>query len=1162
MSLGKKTLALFLVLGLAICVGSYLALRVSVLPAFEEFEQRAAKESLSRVRSLLQSEIEALKILNLEYSAWDDTVSYMKDPFIEFEEENLSPGYWHSIDINMMLVFDTEGRRVYGWMSDSANGSGLDIDDQMLRPLNADDIIVNHATESNVVTGLIRTASGLMYIASYPILDTEAEGPIFGSLILGRLLDDELKEGLATRATTNLSIHIMGDSGLPPHVVKAFRDLPDSDVNTTIATYLSNVHGLEVMFDVYGDPAAVLEIRQLREISAMGADTIRTTMAFLGIGSLGFLLTALFLIRKLIVSPVQALTDKIVQMRTMNTLEFDAGNPRSDEVGVLASSFAELTSSLGKTREELEAARDEALSMSTAKSEFLARMSHEIRTPMNGVLGMTELLQNTQLDEKQERFARTIYGSAESLLHIINDILDISKIEAGKLELDIAPFDLRHMVEECLDLLAESAHRKDLELIGAFQADAHIFVEGDSLRLRQILINLLSNAVKFTQQGEIIVRVEEQEDDTESVLYRFAVEDTGVGIDPGNLEKIFEPFTQEDGSTTRRFGGTGLGLSICKQLVDLMQGEIGVESNGGRGCAFWFTVRLQKDSTQPELMGAEALAGRRVLIVDDNATNRETLQHQLESWKADVAAASSGAEALGVLGTSARKDKPFQAVLLDMNMPEMDGVQLAAAIRRLGHHEAVPLIMLSSVSAADVDEARNVGDIDAWLTKPVRQSRLLDALSSHLSRPRRAPTVTSDKPEGPRAINDNASGDLKVLLAEDNDVNRIVAVGMLNQLGHETTVVTNGQDAVDALKEQDFDLVLMDCQMPVLDGFKATLSIRRWEEEQDHAPTKIIALTANALSGDRERCLASGMDDYVSKPFTLEGLGAVIAEVMRRDPEPESSLPTQDDAGARVLVVDDNPVNQQVTKAMIGEMGYDAQIADDGDAALQAMRTTRFDMILMDCHMPVRDGYDTTREIRRLEEESSSTRIPIVAITADLMRSNRERCLDCGMDDYVTKPFTEGQLRHVLNRWLSGSPAQETSGSVDADGFGRLSETMTLASLDRHALEEILQLDSSPGKTMVRDIVVSYCALSTKLLLQLRSAIADHDAEQIELLAHSLKGSSGQVGAVLLTGLCEQILAGVRDDSLGNAAALCERAAVEHAAVIAALDRELQRLAA
>ncbi len=1166
MSLGKKTLALFLVLGLAICAGSYLALRLSVLPAFEDFEKRAANESLSRVRSLLQSEIQALRILNLEYSAWDETVRYMKNPFPEFEETNFSPGYWHSIDINMMLIFDEDGNRIYGWMADPADESLLDVDDHLFGPLSATDIIVDHSTESSAVMGLVRTRTGLMYIASYPILNTEAEGPIYGSLVLGRFLTDSLRQELANRATTDLSIHLMGDSGLPAHVVKALRDLPESNVNTTIATYASNVHGLEVLIDVYGNPAAVLEIRQPREISAIGADTIRTTMTFLGAGSLGFLLAALFLIRRLIVSPVKALTDEIAHMRATDSLEFDAGNARSDEVGVLASSFEALTTGLLHAREELEAARDEALSMSKAKSEFLARMSHEIRTPMNGVLGMTELLQNTALDDKQRRFARTIYSSAESLLHIINDILDISKIEAGKLELDVAPFNLRHMVEECLELLADSAHRKDLELIGAIDADTHTFVEGDALRLRQILINLLSNAVKFTEHGEIIVRVEEQDGDDEHAQYRFEVRDTGVGIGAENAEKIFDPFTQEDGSTTRRYGGTGLGLSICKQLIELMDGEIGVETNGSQGCTFWFTVSLARDSETSEQLQFEMLAGKSVLIVDDNATNRETLQHQLESWDMRIEAASSGPEALGLLGSHARDDRSFDAVLLDMNMPEMDGIQLASAIRQTEILDAVPLLMLSSVSAIDAGDDRDTADIDAWLTKPVRQARLFDALSSHLARPRR-PRKDIDRSEtmqplvGSAATNDNASSDLRILMAEDNPVNQMVAQGMLDELGHTTTVAGNGREAFELFKEHEFDLVLMDCQMPVLDGFKATQLIRQWESQEDREATMIIAVTANALGGDRERCLAAGMDDYVSKPFTIENLGAAIASVMKGAGSDTTAL--HDDTRTQILIVDDNSINQQVTNAMVEELGFATQVAENGEEALRAMDSRSFDLVLMDCHMPVLNGYDATREIRRREEESATAkRTPVIAITADLMQSNRHRCLSAGMDDYVTKPFTEQQLRAVLDRWLSDSDDSDAPVVVDPDGFSALSETMTLASIDRHALEEILQLDSSPDKRMVREIVVSYCALSTKLILQLRSAVADRDTEQIELLAHSLKGSSGQVGAVLLTALCEQILTGVRNNDLGNAASLCERAAVEHSAVITALDREMQRIAA
>ncbi len=1154
-------LALFLALGLAICAASYLALRLAVLPTFEEFERQAAANGLSRIESLFESRLEALKVLNVEYSAWDDTVDYMKGEYDELVEEELSPGYWNSINISALAVFDRSEELHYGWILDPEDGTQHPFEAMQIEPIGSGHVLAGHESASSYVTGLLRTTAGAMIVASFPILNSEGRAPIHGTLTIGQFLTDELVADLGRHATIDLSIHVMGEKGLPSHIVAAFREYPNDD--TTIVAYSEFVHGLKVLRDVHGDPAAVVEIRQPRRISRIGVDTIRTTMLFLAIGSLGFLLAALFFTRRLIVSPIHRLTEKIVRIRQTGKLDFDAGDARADEVGVLAMSFEDLTAGLRHTREELEAARDEALSMSKAKSEFLARMSHEIRTPMNGVLGMTELLQNTSLDDKQERFARTIYSSAESLLHIINDILDISKIEAGKLELDIAPFNLRLMVEECLDLLADSAHRKNLELIGSLPTDTHVLVEGDSLRLRQILINLLSNAVKFTHDGEIIVRVEQKDIDAGRIACRFEVTDTGVGVDPGNVDKLFDPFTQEDGSTTRRFGGTGLGLSICKQLVDLMDGEIGVESQPGDGCTFWFSVPLIRDDAAPEQMNTELLAGKRVLIVDDNDTNLETLQHQLDSWRMRVEPASSGPEALGLLGSNVRADRPFDAVLLDMNMPEMDGMQVAAAIRRLEEYAAVPVIVLSSISAIDAGDGRDISEIDAWLTKPVRQSRLFEALSSHIGRPRRTAKILGEPPEPLPATNDSANSDLRVLLAEDNPVNQMVAVGMLNELGHDTTVVADGEEAVEAFREGDFDLVLMDCQMPVLDGFKATMSIRRWEQEQERPPTTIVALTANALSGDRERCLAAGMDDYISKPVSLEELAAAITGALQGGPPEESVEPEHDDSRPRVLIVDDNVINQQVTNAMVVELGYSADLADNGDEALDLMDTQRYALVLMDCHMPVRNGYDTTREIRRRESDTSGEpRIPIVAVTADLMQSNRHRCLSCGMDDYVTKPFTEEQLRRVLNRWLSGIEEHADQPTVDPDGFSALSETMTLASIDRHALEELYQLDSSDSKSMVRDIVVSYCALSTKLMLQLRSAVADADVEQIELLAHSLKGSSGQVGAVLLTALCEQILTGVRNGDLSDAAPLCERAAVEHSAVITALDQELQRIAA
>lgn len=1163
MSLGKKSLILFLVLGLAICVGSYLALRVSVLPAFEEFEHQATEEALARVNGMLDADLHALEIMNIEYSAWDDTYEFVLGELPGYLEDNLDPAYWHSIDIDLMAIVDERGNRLFAWLGDPADGAEIPLADEISAALQPGSLLATHESPTDYVSGLLRVDGGLLQVVSYPILTSDGGGPSVGALVTGQILNRVRLEDLGRRTTSDPSIHVIGDKSLPTHIVSAFRNIQDPDAETAVVTYGQHVHGLKVIRDLFGNPAAVLEIRQPRQISRIGANAIRTAMILLAAGSLGFLLAALFFIQKLIVSPVRELTEKIRKIKYTGELEFDAGDPRSDEVGVLESNFAELTSGLGKTRAELEAARDEALSMSQAKSEFLARMSHEIRTPMNGVLGMTELLQNTRLDDKQKRFAKTIYSSAESLLHIINDILDLSKIEAGKLELDIAPFNLRHMVEESLELMADSAHRKDLELVGVITDDTHTLVEGDALRLRQVLINLLSNAVKFTDRGEIIVRVNEEEGSPDYVFYRFEIEDTGVGISPENAAKIFEPFTQEDGSTTRRYGGTGLGLSICTQLLELMDGEIGVDSKVGLGTTFWFTVRLLRDVTTPDQLNPERLAGKRALIVDDNATNRETLRHQLESWHMHVEAASSGPEALGLLGSSNRDNRPFDVALLDLNMPDMNGMRLAHAIRQHVNLISMPLIMLSSVSAIDDGDGRNATDIDAWLTKPVRQARLLDALSSHLGRPRRSDELV-DRPES-RATNDLDNSDLKVLLAEDNPVNQMVAVGMLNQLGHETTVVANGREAVDAVREGDFDLVLMDCQMPVLDGFEAATLIRRWEQEDTKNRKMIVALTANALSGDRERCLAAGMDEYVSKPFTVEELGAAIASVMQKGRPNAGTAGELGNSRPNILIVDDNAINQQVTSAMVVEFGYSAQVVDDGEKALRAMDSDSIDLVLMDCHMPVLNGYDTTREMRRREMASlAHERTPVIAVTADLMQSNRQRCFRAGMDDYITKPFTEAQLRGVLHRWLGDSDEDDPGAAIeiDSDGFSLLSQSMTLASIDRHALEEIFDLDSSPGKSTVREIVVSYCAISTKLLLQLRSAITDGDTEQIELLAHSLKGSSGQVGAVLLTALCEQILASVRDEDPGDLISLCERAAVEHSAVIAALDRELQRIAA
>jgi CheY-like chemotaxis protein/HPt (histidine-containing phosphotransfer) domain-containing protein/HAMP domain-containing protein len=964
-----------------------------------------------------------------------------------------------------------------------------------------------------------------------------------------------------------LSLYPISDTDLLTQVPASAIKLLDLNEESRIVTDSNSVRGYQVLLDVFGAPVAIIEVAAPPRIARIGERSIRTVMIALVIASSVFLLTALVFLQKLITDPIERLTGHILDIKESGDLNVDFGDERSDEIGVLATEFGQLTRKLGSVQTDLESARDEALASSKAKSDFLARMSHEIRTPMNGVLGMAELLRDTQLDEKQHRFAKTIYESGESLLHIINDILDISKIEAGKIELDIAPFDLQNMVEECLDLLAESAHNKGLELLCDIPRDTHIHVRGDPARLRQVLINLVGNAVKFTDHGEVVVRVKTLTAAGGKQSYSFEIEDTGLGISPENAELIFEPFTQEDGSLTRRYGGTGLGLAISKQLVELMGGEIGVKGTPGSGCTFWFTTELEEDQTPASESKRQLLAGKSALIVDDNSTNIEILTHRLEGWDIEVQSASSGDAALEVLNDSARPGAPFDIMLLDMAMPGMDGLQLAQAIRKVPTYADVPIAMLSSISRNNVVHEESTAGPDDWLAKPVRQARLHDTLVSLLGRAdRQQGSSTKDFTRRDDGADDAQTG-LQILLVDDNDVNLLVAGGMLGALGHRFVSAAGGAEAVETFKKRRFDAVLMDCRMPGMDGFEATRIIREWESQQGLEPTPIIALTAHALQGDRELCLAAGMSDYLSKPFKMEQLDSVLSENTAKEVESSptaSALAAANDSNYRILVVEDNRVNQQVARAMLEGLGYASESAGDGDAALAALENSRFDLILMDCHMPGRDGYDTTSEIRRREQQSpSSTRIPIVALTADFLETNRQLCLDAGMDDYIAKPYTQAQLQAILDRWLSGDDEQEpVPVAIDSDGFSEFSESISLGSINAQALEEIRQLDTSPGSTVLRDIVVSYCASSSKLMLQLRNAIAERDTKLVEQLAHCLKGGSGQLGATLLATICDEMIFSAKHSDLQRLEAQFDMAATEHCAVLAGLDKTLQNLAA
>ena len=798
---------------------------------------------------------------------------------------------------------------------------------------------------------------------------------------------------------------------------------------------------------------------------------------------------------------------------------------------------------------ELVEAREAALEGARQKSQFLANMSHEIRTPMNGVLGMTELLLRTELTAQQIDFVETLRTSGENLLTIINDILDFSKLEAGEMRLDPYPFMLNTVLEDLLDLFALQTNGKGLELVGAIAPEVPRDLYGDASRLRQILLNLIGNAIKFTNSGEVVICITLAEDratkeDTEAIKVRFAVKDTGIGIPPEGQQKLFRSFSQVDGSTTRQYGGTGLGLAICKELVQLMGGEIGVESVAAEGSTFWFTALFNIDrnagDTDPKHLPGSAitLTGKRLLIVDDNPTNRKVVRMEATVWGMEVDEAADGATALTAMEVATARGKPYDLALLDMQMPSMSGETLAGLIRSEPAFAETLLIIMTSVDDSDiVGRVREIGCQD-YLIKPVKFSQLFDCLTrvmdgevfpSQIGRnaSRRWDTVPSTvgKLETATAPRKN----VRVLLVEDTPVNQKVVLNQLRLLNYPADCVNNGREAVEKLEEERYDIILMDCQMPVLDGYRATGAIRELESgDNGHLArsTVIIGLTAYAMKGDREKCLAAGMDDYLTKPVTMEDLARVLEGWF---PEEEGGLLPQETGKMPVLrfggesAVDGDRLSQLC--------GGDAEFQQE--ILLSFINDTTRDLAEAKTALAEGDAVTLAGKAHRIKGSSSYIAVRVMPEVAERLEELARKELLEGAQELIAeielilegvKAFVSGDLPETgetarAKTRTGKMPGLRFGGDSPVDG-DRLS---LLSGGDVEFQMELLQ-------AFVEDMEAD--------LAQVSGAIASGDTATVALKAHQIQDSAVNIGVQFIPDLAIKLGELAQKNQLEEIAAL------------------------